>query len=464
MLYHIYKKSNRLSYFLLFFILFIGFILRVSGIISGIWSINKYNKINHPDEFRIAYYVREFPNSFLWNTDFRIPTFLHHIISFATLPFYRLKSGDIYDFLLRFDIIMITGRLFSISAGIGAIILTYLVVKRNYDRNMAFLAAVLLTFSMYHVVNSSYLTTDITTSFFLILYIYWIIRAFQTKTTKYFVFAGVTLGLLIGTKYTGALALIFIPVFIYFYDIRLNPEMPLGKRLKNIVFNWNYWIVLILAVIMFFLTTPGLFLHPQEFIDSIKYQSYWGVSVNQLPRWDISIWVSQADKLINTIGLPLALAFIVGLIYSISRRNPVEWAGLILILVFCLYFGNSLAARYIILITPLIAIYASLALITPIRNSNQRIRWFGIILSVVVISYSVVYSVLGAISRYPETRTQAAEFIDKNIPLGSTIGLGYTTPEYEHPNRYPWINFREKFIYMDFLERPQYIVMSSTDF
>jgi hypothetical protein len=114
---------------------------------------------------------------------------------------------------------------------------------------------------------------------------------------------------------------------------------------------------------------------------------------------------------------------------------------------------------------PLLAVFASAALSTPLNSPNRIIHITGIAAIVVVAGYSLFYSTVAIMSRYPDTRTLAAEYIDTFIPEGSSIGIGYTSLDYKwtHPWRYPKIYF-ENFEYVDFLDEPEYLILSSYDF
>jgi hypothetical protein len=457
--------TPKLHYILLFMILFFGLGYRLYGIFWGVHFINPYNSYNHPDELKIVWYARNFPEVFYTNQDFRYPTFLHHVLSIAVLPLSNLKSGEIQDRLLYLDTVMIIGRLLSIISGIGAVFLTYLVSKKIYDRNMALLAASLLCFSMLHITNSSFITTDVTTSFFLILFVFLIIKAFEEKTRCPFIGAGITLGLLIGTKYTGALAVIILPVYIYFYDIYPKSDTSLIHRLKVVIRNSNYWIMLLFALLFFLVTTPGILIYPDKLVESLNFETS-RLAQKRISLSNIEVWETQYSFIVRAIGWPLTITFLAGMLYAALRKVALEWAGILLFIVFSLYFGNSPFTRYYIFLLPYVAIFAGLLLTSLLHVQMRTIHLLGIILTVFVLGYSIYYSTAGILSRYPDTRTQAAEYIRKNIPIGSTIGLGYQSPIYKlvHPWKFPYINFNDLYIYKEFLEKPDYIVLSSDSY
>jgi hypothetical protein len=459
------SSVNKLQthHWILILILITGLAFRLTGIFWGIRFLNPYTGTYHPDEPKIIDGAVKFPGHILENTDLRYPTLMHYSIGLISLPLKYLIPADTKKDI-RFDIVTIIGRLFSISAGIGAVVFTYLLTKKIFDKRTALLASFLLSFSMYHVINSSWATTDVSISFFLVLFLFLLINAVERNTSVYYIGAGIALGFLIGTKYTGALALISFIVIVFSNQILKDPSTSLTTRLYKTFSCNNLWLLVITALIIFLLSTPGIIVHPDAFINSLSYEIN-RLDQYQLPRTDIRVWTKQFKYLSNAVGVPIAVTAIIGVIISLKRRNAIVWSLVLLIFIFSLYFGNSLSSRYYIFIMPLLAVFASAALSTPLNSPNRIIHITGIAAIVVVAGYSLFYSTVAIMSRYPDTRTLAAEYIDTFIPEGSSIGIGYTSLDYKwtHPWRYPKIYF-ENFEYVDFLDEPEYLILSSYDF
>src|SRR6185436_12363526 len=102
--------------------------------------------------------------------------------------------------------VAVVARFCSVLGGTGAILLTYFLGKDIYEENRALLASLFLCVLPYHSHNSSFATTDVLTSFFLTLFLFVLGRAFlRPKDVFLHVLAGAVLGILVGTKYTGAM-------------------------------------------------------------------------------------------------------------------------------------------------------------------------------------------------------------------------------------------------------------------
>jgi hypothetical protein len=88
-------------------------------------------------------------------------------------------------------------------------------------------------------------------------------------------------------------------------------------------------------------------------------------------------------------------------------------------------------------------------------------KWLSVIICAIVIGYSVYYGGAAVLSRLNEPREYAAEYIDKNIPAGSSIGVGFLSEKYPNVDwMYPKID-GEKFDLQSFIDRPDYIIISS---
>ena len=145
----------------------------------------------------------------------------------------------------------------------GAILLTYLLAKEIYDEKRALLASLFLTISLYHAQNSSFVTPDVLSSFFLVLFLIVLRRAFlQPENTSLYTLAGVVLGLLVGTKYNGAIATIVICV-LYLYTL-------INKPTTTKLWHLNLVVCGSVAILVFVITTPGIILHFSDFLESMN--------------------------------------------------------------------------------------------------------------------------------------------------------------------------------------------------
>ncbi len=448
-------------------ILGIGFLLRIWGILWGIPFPDPLEGIYHPDEPKIIKGAVEFPGHILTNQNFIYPTFFSYFLGFITFPlrlffdgFNVPGPGGIGSNF--YYVVTVIGRLCSALAGTGSIFLTYLLAKDIYDERRALLAGAFLALTFYHASNSSVATTDVLTSFFLVLFLFVLRRAFLApESPSLFMISGMILGLLMGTKYTGAivsLAIVVMYVDMLWGRSRSHNE---GGHFNLRTLHVHLLLCCGATIVTFFLTTPGILIQFNGFIDSMAYNFRY-VGRWAMPRNDLDVWVAVLQKIVMVVGLPLTSVFLLGLFFP-YKKNVHEVIYILILVVYFLYLENRLLPRYVILVAPLVAIIASNGLVWFYESAKKPVHILGLSMMTIVLVYSLGYCLTGGYLRYNDTRTQAAHFIQDTFPQGTTVGLGYVAEEIgwaAHPWRYPQIDLT-RFTYMDFLDYPEVLVTSS---
>lgn len=441
-------------------ILLVAFILRASTLFWGFPLTDKFASYYHPDEPKIIEGASDFPAHILKNRDFRYPTFLHYFVGIAALPLKLLPV----DPELRFNLVYLAGRIISILLALGTILLTYRIGKRWYGENAGLIASTLVALTMYHADHSNWATTDIASGFFFTLLIDRIpVNSGASMPRPVFWSAAIGLGLLVGTKYTGAIAV--LPLATYaasnvHAQLEALSEASLGNRLKPFTSWFGFGAC---AAIVFLITTPGSLLYPRAFYQSLVYESE-RLALTSLPLTHPAVWQSLFTSMEIAMGLPLCLTALFGMALSIQKRyrTAISLALGLTIVILLVYFGYSIHPRYLILILPALAIFASLGL----RELISRHRRLGIGWMVILMAYSAIYTILALAARAGDPRTMAAHYIVERFPRGTSIGIASSSEEYDwyiHAWRYPKIDF-EQYREVDIFDSPEVILLSSADF
>lgn len=452
-------KKNWVVLFLIILLL-VSFILRFSGVFWGIppYDTNYY----HPDEPKVIDGAYRFPADILTREDLRYPTALHYLIGIITWP---IKMVNQQPDSVTYRTIYLSGRLLSVVLGTATVLLLYWLARRQYNVRTSLVAAIALAFMMYHVTNSSWSTTDVATSFFLTLFLLLLLITLDRNSIWLAMMTGAALGLLVGTKYTGGLAVFPFTILILGYAFRNTQEEGVTvKKYLSAFKNRLFWIICLTAIIIFFISTPSILLRPSAFITSIQAEQ-GRMAQARLPLYQLEIWKNSFVDLTIAVGIPLAITSCLGLIVCLVRRRTFEAALAILVIIFFLYFDNALLPRYIILIMPVLALISGCFIESLLSSKQSWVKVFGWGITFVVLAFSLLYTIQGVLSRYPDTRTQAAAYVRRNIPPGSEIGIAYSSEEFGWKNhfwRYPKIDFK-RYKELDFLEKPEYLIVSDYD-
>jgi hypothetical protein len=439
----------------LLMIIIIGALFRLSGVFWGLPYFSDYAGMYHPDELKalnsLLLSLKGLTKISLWGTS---------------------SPPSSYNQL----IIHVLGRLLSVVLGAGAILITYLLGERLFDKRRALLASFLLCFSMLHVTNSALAMPDVPASFLFVLFMLLLIKTLRQESITLALLSGCALGLLAGTKNNGIFAIIPLLILVgNFINIKHQNFSFLKKALFCLSNNY-LWIIVTVAILFFFVASPGItrkFLtsSPRAGIkecliaSSIQSEGFRTV-ISKTLSFNLDSFSHIAHRLSKSLGMPLALASMLGLFFPLKKRSAVEYSLIIMTIAYLLFFGSALLERYLIMLMPVFALLAGNALVYFSDCKLRLIRICGFCFLLFVCLYSFAYTTAAVYSQYPDTRTEAARYIDQTIPKGASIGIAYTSPRFgwEWGSwHYPKINFTD-YRYRDFLQNPDYIILSSYDF
>ncbi len=452
--------KNSLSKKLLIGILLLAAILRFQGIFWGIPVFDPLVHGYHPDEPKVIGVASSFPRHLLYNTNFRYPTFYPYLLGTLSIPvklIFKIKewSFDIYQIYMA-----IFGRFMSILLGLGSIFLTFVIGKRLYSEKVGLLSALFLSLSLYHVQNSAWATLDVPNAFFFMLTLCFAFKMYEEPTPKFYFLTGVSLGILVGTKYNGAIVLISI-LILHYYQTLKKEEKKLSDIFKATL-SKDLWILFLSAVVTFFLTTPGIILKPTGFINSVFWELNLGVGRKYQSIFGLSVFLSIIKNFIRATDPFLSLFMFLGLIYPFRKRWDKEIPLLGSLILFFISFG-ALNSRYLILVLPLTSILGANAVFRLYEKNRFLSKPVWVSLLTLWIIFAIAYNSAGILLRKGDTRTKAAYYIEENIPNGSTIGA---TSIGDYP-RWSWMFPKidtEKYKIVDALEKPKFIILTSYDY
>ncbi len=142
------------------------------------------------------------PRNYNWSRFFvygTLPTTLTRIVAEALQPLWG-EPGQ----LVGPESVRNTGRALSTLFDLGSVALVFLIGRRLYDERVGLLGALLLALSALPIQLAHFFTVDSFTGFFVLLAVYWTVRAMQGGGALSFTMLGVSIGAAMACRFTMA--------------------------------------------------------------------------------------------------------------------------------------------------------------------------------------------------------------------------------------------------------------------
>jgi len=383
--------------------------------------------------FKSAYF---FQGNIAQTTTFHFSGFADYLKAFYS---YEETSEKIY-----MPELFIIGRAISACLGSISIYLTFVLGKKLYNFRVGILSALFFALTVGFIQASHFFTVDTVLIFFMLLTMMWAADIFQKRDFKYYIFAGVSLGLALSVKLTAII--LFLPVII----AHLLRESGTTSRSNSRKICSKEFICLSVITVLLY-----LFLNPYSVLD---FKNYWGLNEsvtvlgnffsfyqNKAYDWNdwrfsyngnVPYWYDINNVLFFGMGIALELISGIGLIYSLKKREKSDKFLLVFVIPFFLIVGSwkVTTMRYILPLIPFVLILGARFLID--INSGARVKtvkYFSVLVIILVVLSTSFYSLSYAnIYSVPDTRIQASDWIYENVKPNSVIVLEnqyhYTVP------------------------------------
>jgi hypothetical protein len=459
------KKQERL---LLAGIFLLALCLRVTGLNWGIPVYDAETARILPG-MRISYHMDE--DNFLWSltrvrpraldfyvSDFHWGTLQHYLIEAALL----LAQGVGYisapwrDVFLsarpdEFARLFVVGRSVSVLLGSCSVLLVYSIAKKMFGSRAGIWAGLILALLPLHVVNSHYLTSDITMVFFLLLSFLGLLVTFEKQQIQNYAGAGIAFGLAVAAKYN---AIFFLPVILA--SQFLQNRCPWRRK------SWLYFG----AVFGFLLGEPYVVGHGREFWETLKKMYLTAV---YMPEGAVPPLLELAGlQLKNMAFFGLGVPFFFGLLLLAGglavqhwirfrspspptrpRFRPSAQSALLWLLLVSFYASLLLVRQPMIRYTLPFVVFA----VIPIARLLQTIsplRWGRAVVCYLILSVFLFTYAQVAILTREHTVNQAFRWVSGHLPPGASIAKGWPEIPVLNPEKYRVRNFHSDGQRVDF--------------
>ncbi|MDD2890743.1 MAG: glycosyltransferase family 39 protein [bacterium] len=417
------EKQNIL---LLSFIIFIAFVLRIWEFNFGLPSLFHYDERLFPVDafYRLSHKGQASPTYHFYAYGDLIPNILavFYGIYYLILKFIKIVYTP-FDFLVLYagdpsSVYLIGRMLFVLSSSISVFVL-YLIGKRLYNKTVGLLSAFFFTFSFLAVQQAKFMKEDALGILMMLISVYFCFSQKDEEDVngkikrKKYILTGIFAGLAIAARFTLVIYLI-TPAIVFL----MEKKILFTNRIKNCL------TFILCSVTTFLALTPSAIFSFDKFTNTIfglgtRFSVSRSVSIQ--PNW--LIYLTEHIK--NGIGMPLEIVGILGILYSLYKKENVS-----LIVFIILFWGAILnlgtCPWYAIAIIPFIVFFAAkfiyeISIIICKKKPKTRHFFLAVVSILAVIPPLLNVLKYNYLISCPDTRNLAKEFIEKTIPPESKI-------------------------------------------
>jgi hypothetical protein len=318
------------------------------------------------------------------------------------------------------------GRVITAVLGTATVGLTYLLGARLSGRAVGLAASFFLAVSLQHVVDSHFATTDVPVTGAIVLALLATLSYWERGGTREAGAAGLLGGLAASAKYNGGLVgAAFVAAHLVRW--RAGRDRHDTALVGPALAAW-----LLGAGVGFLAGTPFAALAPREFargvIGEVRAIGAAQFGNEAAPP---ALLFHLLHALPQAVGTPLLLAAGVGLAVWLRRPRPEHAVVLAFPLPYLAIIGTwgSRFERYAVPLLPFVCLLAAVGLAALTRRRGRRVvpilAAAAVLIASPVLARVLYYEML---LRRPDSREVAGQWIESNIPAGSSVAMERYSP------------------------------------
>lgn len=312
----------------------------------------------------------------------------------------------------------LVGRALSALASTAAVAAVYRLAGQVGGQRSAVAAGLMMAVAAVPVAQAHNALPDSLASFLgaVVLYLSW--RVYRVGGWREYLAAGGVSGLLLATKYNGALCALSVVAAHAARRVPVTPS-PIGVA-RQVLAGWRLWACGAVAAITAAASSPYLVLAHEQYLAVARYQvSSLDFAMGQTsPWWWIPRGLVAGEYAIG--GMMLG-----GLALAAARRDAFDWIALAALLPAFAYIGSWTreSLHYLLPYYGALAVSAARA-VTAMqgRARGPTARWWAVGLAALVPSLWTAARGDRDLQR-PDTRAQAAAWIEQQVPAGATLAM-----------------------------------------
>lgn len=312
------------------------------------------------------------------------------------------------------------GRIWALMLAIATIPMLYALGRRCFDTRVGLIAATLWTALPYAIHHDRIARTDSAATFFSVVALYFCMRAWQDPRRRWWVLAGVGVGLAVASRY---FMVTLVPWLVVAAVVPLRTE-----RRRAVVAAAT---ALVVSAAAFVLSTPYALLDLSTVRKDISAEAnlphVYGSGLS--PIGNAEFYVRTAIP--GSVTWVLYVVALLGIAVILWRRRGQELMLVGFVATFLVAISTSSLhwQRWLVPLLPIFALFAAVAVSTATTALAARlptVRWVGVVTPVVVtLALALVpLADLPDTNRYdaaPSTYSQARNWLRDNLPPGSRV-------------------------------------------
>ena len=398
--------------------------LALAGILLGALGVRLYGLqhglpfIFHSDESQ--HYTRYAVEMF---DDGLNPHYFQNPTTFTYLVHLALRARGFDDIATQYATdpseIYEIARVVAVALALFGVAAVYAVGRRLWGTLEGLVAAAVIAFAALPVAYSRYAVTDVGVLLPVAVAVYGLVRIREDGARRYYVIAGIGLGLTVAFKYTAGLILVPIVVAIVLRASRR--EEPLRRVAVGAV------IAGLAAALVFFLTNPFFVLDLGEATDQLEAQRH-AASNEKVGQMEESPFGFYLSSLGWGLGWAALAAAAVGVAWQFRRDRARALLLVLFPLLLVLYLGSDAEryfARWLLPAYPVLALLAGVAVAGVARSVSSRPVAHGavaFVLAAAMMAQPIVTDLhTGKVLERADTRELARNWMLEHLPHGTRI-------------------------------------------
>lgn len=411
----------------------------------------------HPDERKIVRGAVDFPADIRSRTDLRYPTAHHYGLGILTWPLRailpRARPGA--DVFLA---VFMIARAVAVALGVLTVLATYVLGRRWYGEVAGATAAALLAVIPIHVIHGAWATLDVPTGFWALVALWRCGALVARPGRRNTLLLAVASGLLIGTKYPGAV--IVVPGVLA-HAIAHRRAAAGGRWLTAALTDSILYLGLTTLVTL--LTTPTILLHPEHLRAAVAYETErQGLAgLDHLLEGDF--FQDILGGLETVAGRPLAWLMIAGAAAALARPTWREALLLSFLVPYYIVLGDRAGGRYLIILLPAYCLLAGRLAGAAVAYAERRRPVLAIAAAAAVAAVWLLglRETAAALRLHHQTdaRTEAARYLAEHALPGASVCVAQPAEAFPQDWKNPRID-EGRYRRVDCLERPDWVILS----